>query len=129
MVQEKDYYPGRWANGYTELFLERCHWESTLWVDTTKAGTQNALSAPHIYNLSTLLTPGEHILTIRIDNRIKDIDPGSDAHSVSDNTQTNWNGIIGEMRLTNRPAVYIDDIQLYPDVDKKTVRVLIRLKI
>ena len=126
--QKKVIIPARWANRYTEFFLERCHWESTLWVDTNKVGVQNALSAPHIYDLSKWLTPGEHTLTLRIDNRIKDIDPGRDAHSVSDNTQTNWNGIIGEMRLTNRPAVYIDDIQLYPDIDNRTVRVLMQIK-
>ena len=126
--QRKVIIPARWGNQYTELFMERCHWESTLWVDTNKVGMRNALSAPHIYDLSKWLTPGEHTLTLRIDNRIRDIDPGRDAHSVSDNTQTNWNGIIGELRLTNKPAIYIDDIQLYPDVDKKTVRVLLQIK-
>lgn len=126
--QKKVIIPARWENRYTELFLERCHWESTLWVDTNKVGIRNALSAPHIYDLSKWLTPGEHTLTLRIDNRIRDIDPGRDAHSVSDNTQTNWNGIIGELRLTNKPAIFIDDIQLYPDVDNKTVRVLMNIK-
>ena len=113
--------PRNWENRFTEMFLERCHWESTVWVDTQKVGMQNALSAPHIYDLSKWLTPGEHTITIRIDNRIKDIDPGRDAHSVSDNTQTNWNGIIGKMSLTSRPALYLSDIRLFPDIDKKVV--------
>ncbi len=120
--------PEGWDNRYTELLLERCHWESIVWVDTALAGMQNALGAPHIYDLSKWMTPGEHTLTIRIDNRIKEIDPGRDAHSVSDNTQTNWNGIIGKMNLTNRPAVYVEDIQLYPDVDNKMVRVHLQIK-
>ena len=81
------------------------------------------MSAPHIYDLSKIITPGEHTLTLRIDNRIKEIDPGRDAHSISDNTQTNWNGIIGDMKLVSRPLVYISEVQLYPDVDKKIVRV------
>src|SRR5215831_6209752 len=113
--------PQDWKNKYIELFFERCHWESTLWVDSQRVGMQNALSAPHVYNLSDLLTPGEHYLTLRVDNRIKDIDPGRDAHSVSDNTQTNWNGIIGKMTLTSRPPIYISDVQIYPDVDRKLV--------
>ncbi|MBP1670283.1 MAG: beta-galactosidase, partial [Bacteroidetes bacterium] len=120
--------PARWEKRYTEMFLERCHWESTVWVDTQKVGMQNALSAPHLYDLSQYLTPGEHMLTVRIDNRIKDIDPGIDAHSVTDNTQTNWNGIIGAMRLISRPSVYISHIQLYPDVDKKMVRARIEIR-
>ena len=114
--------PNDWKNRYTELFLERCHWESTVWVDTQKIGMQNALSAPHIYDLSQWLTPGEHVITIRIDNRIKDIDPGRDAHSLTDNTQTNWNGIIGKMNLSSHPATYLSDVRLFPDIDKKVVQ-------
>ncbi|RPH68586.1 beta-galactosidase, partial [bacterium] len=81
----------------------------------------------HIYDLSRWLTPGKHIITIRVDNRIKDIDPGRDAHSVSDNTQTNWNGMIGKMSLANRPAVYISDVRLFPDIENKTVRAYITI--
>lgn len=114
--------PKNWKNSYTELFLERCHWESTLWIDDVKVGMRNALGTPHIYDLSKFITPGEHRITIRMDNRIKDIDPGSDAHSLSDNTQTNWNGIVGEMTLRNRPAIFISNVKLFPDVAKKSVR-------
>ena len=120
--QKKINIPVNWNNRYTKMFLERCHWESTVWIDDQKVGMQNALSAPHIYDLSRYLIPGEHTITIRMDNRIKDIDPGSKAHSLSDNTQTNWNGIVGRMYLENRPAVYISDVTLYPDVNKKIVR-------
>lgn len=119
--------PQNWDGRYVELFLERCHWESTIWVDTFKVGMQNALSAAQIYDLSQWLTPGEHTITIRVDNRIKDIDPGKDAHSVSDNTQTNWNGIIGKMFLASRPAVFISDIQVYPDVDAHKVKAVVTI--
>ncbi len=117
--------PESWEDRYTELFFERCHWESTVWIDTVRIGMQNALGAPHIYDLSHWLTPGEHRITVRMDNRIKDIDPGQDAHSVSDNTQTNWNGIIGKICLINRPAAYIGDVQLFPDVDAKKIKAVI----
>ncbi|SHN11931.1 sugar-binding domain-containing protein [Mucilaginibacter sp. OK098] len=120
--------PREWSGQHIELFLERCHWETTLWIDGKEAGMQNALSAPHLYELDNLLKPGKHVFSIRIDNRIKDIDPGADAHSVSDNTQTNWNGIIGEMTLNARPAVYLSSVQLFPDVDKKLVVVKVKIK-
>lgn len=113
--------PADWKERYIELFLERCHWETTLWIDNKKVGMQNALGAPHSYDLSKIITPGKHVLTLRIDNRVKDINPGHDAHSISDNTQTNWNGIIGDMKLISRPAVYISNVQLFPDIDKKIV--------
>ncbi|WP_183565254.1 sugar-binding domain-containing protein [Mucilaginibacter sp. SP1R1] len=120
--------PQAWSGQHIELFLERCHWETTLWIDGNKVGMQNALGAPHIYQLDKLLKPGKHKLALRIDNRIKDINPGPDAHSISDNTQTNWNGIIGDMVLSARPAVYISDIKLFPDVDKKLVLAKIKIR-
>ena len=93
--QKKIKIPANWDKRFTQMFLERCHWESTVWIDHQKVDMQNALSAPHIYDLSEYLTPGEHTITIRMDNRIKEIDPDSDVHSVTDNTQTNWIGIVG----------------------------------
>ncbi len=125
--QKKINIPSKWSKRYTQLFLERCHWESTVWIDDKKVGMQNALSAPHIFDLSKYLTSGEHTITIRMDNRIKNIDPGADAHSVTDNTQTNWNGIVGKMYLENRPAVYISNVILYPEVYKKMVKAKITI--
>jgi hypothetical protein len=119
--------PRDWSGQHIELFLERCHWETVLWVDGKEAGMQNALGAPHIYQLDQLLKPGKHTIALRIDNRIKDIDPGADAHSVTDNTQTNWNGIIGKMILNASPPVYLSSVQLFPDVDKKLVIAKVRI--
>src|SRR5258708_36077290 len=87
---------------------------------------QNALCAPDVFGLGAL-TPGEHTITLRIDNRVKEINPGLDAHSVTDNTQTNWNGIIGKMILIKKPVIRLSDVQVFPDVDKKLVHVKIKL--
>ncbi|GAA4796721.1 glycoside hydrolase family 2 TIM barrel-domain containing protein [Olivibacter ginsenosidimutans] len=119
--------PKSWSGQHIALFLERCHWETMLWIDGKQAGMQNALGAPHRYTLDQLLTPGKHTLVLRIDNRIKDIDPGRDAHSISDHTQTNWNGIIGKLELIARPTAYLSSIQLYPDIDKKVVLVKVTI--
>jgi beta-galactosidase/beta-glucuronidase len=50
--------PGNWEGQNIGLFLERCHWESRLWVDSKEAGMRNSLGTPHIYDLTALLTPG-----------------------------------------------------------------------
>lgn len=100
------------------LNLERVHWESTVWTDGIRKGMQNSLSTSHVYNLGEL-KPGKHSITIRVDNRIKDIDMGINAHSVSDHTQTNWNGIVGKMTIESKPALFITNIRVYPDIDKK----------
>jgi len=119
--------PEDWNGKPVELFLERCHWESRFWVDDQFVGMQNSLGTPHRYNLTRFLTPGKHRLTLCIDNRVKDIDPGLNSHSISDHTQTNWNGVIGKLYLEVRPLVNIKNIQVYPDLSRKMVIAKIRV--
>ena len=120
--------PENWSRLSVGLFLERCHWESRLWVDNTEIGMQNSLGTPHQYDLSKILVPGKHRLTICIDNRVKNIDPGVNSHSISDHTQSNWNGIIGQMYLEARPLVNINNIQVYPDIQNKKIAVKIKVQ-
>ena len=114
--------PADWAGSHIVLSLERAHWETRVWVDDQAAGSGTSLSAPHEYDLSALLTPGSHRITIRVDNRLL-VDVGENAHSVSDHTQGNWNGIVGTLQLRREPSVWLDDVQVYPDVTAKQVRV------
>ncbi|WP_343556342.1 sugar-binding domain-containing protein [Sphingobacterium sp.] len=111
------------SNGELLLSLERAHWETTVWIDGKKLGMRNSLAAPHDY-LSEKLTVGSHRITIRVDNRIKDIDVGINAHSISDHTQTNWNGIVGKIVLKKIPQISLSNIKVYPDIDNKCVRVV-----
>ncbi len=113
--------PRTWDKQYIELFLERPHWETIVWVDSIMIGMQNSLSTPHRYDLTKVLKPGRHTITIRVDNRIKEINVGPDSHSITDQTQGNWNGIIGEIYIKSTSPIYFSDIQLYPDVNSKTV--------
>jgi hypothetical protein len=119
--QKKVIIPSSWKGKHIELFIERSHWETTVWVDDKKIGMQNSLGAPHVFDLTNHLNAGTHKITIRIDNRIKDINVGQNSHSISDHTQTNWNGMIGKLFINARRAVYLDDIQLYPDIKNKKV--------
>ncbi len=118
--------PEGWRGKQVLLRLERCHWETQVWVDDGYAGVRNSLSVPHEYNLFDRLPPGEHTLTIRVDNTLK-IDVGRDAHSVSDNTQSNWNGIVGAMTLEAHDLVRITNVQVFPDVRSKEAQVLVEV--
>lgn len=119
--------PTGWKGKRIMLFLERVHFQSKVWVDGKEMGSNNSLVAPHQFNLTTVLKPGKHLITIRIDNRIKDANVGPDSHSVSDHTQGNWNGVIGKMVLTATPQVFIEDVQVYPDVDRRLARVKLKV--
>jgi hypothetical protein len=114
--------PGNWKGRRINLFLERCHWETKVWVDGVAAGMQDSLCTPHLYDLSDLMTPGKHLLAICVDNAIK-YNVGVNAHSVSDHTQSNWNGIVGRMELKATDRIWISDVQVYPDVRKKSAKV------
>lgn len=113
--------PEDWKGQDMSLFLERCHWETRLWVDDREVGMRNAMGAPHKYDLTDILTPGEHTLTLRIDNRVKDIDPGENSHSISDHTQGNWNGVVGDMFIEMKPSVNIAEAEIYPGIQNKEV--------
>jgi hypothetical protein len=108
------------------LFLERCHWESTVFVNDKKAGSRNSLATPHEYDITDLLVTGKNLLSIRIDNRVI-IPIGVNSHSISDHTQSNWNGITGEISLKATSRVFISDIRIYPDLKKKSAKVIIAL--
>ncbi|RYE05080.1 MAG: beta-glucuronidase, partial [Sphingobacteriaceae bacterium] len=117
-----------WKGKHITLFLEYAHTETQIWVDSIEIGMQNSLVSPHIYDLTKELTPGKHTISIRIDNRIKAINVGPDSHSITDHTQGNWNGIVGKMQLTAGSQVYMDDIQVYPDLQNKLARIKISIK-
>ena len=114
--------PGRWKDRRVVLSLERPHWETRVWVDGRPIGSCLSLSTPHEYDLGTGLTAGRHTLTIRVDNRLV-VDVGPNSHSVSDHTQGSWNGIVGRVELAATGPVWIDDLQVYPDVAAQSVRV------
>lgn len=118
--------PGDWEKGPVELELERTHWETTLYWDGKEMGKQRALLTPQRYILHNL-TAGKHRLTLRVDNRMV-VPVGINAHSVSDHTQSNWNGVIGRITLSPKPSFYLEDMQIYPDIRKKQALVKIRLK-
>ena len=118
--QKEIHIPDYWQGKQIILFLERCHWETRVWVDTKSVGLQNSLSTPHEYELTEFLTPGKHVITIRVINNVI-INIGPNSHSISDHTQTNWNGIIGKIELRAKSFVSIEDIQIYPDIHNCSV--------
>jgi hypothetical protein len=118
--------PASWKGRHLQLFLERAHWETSVWIDGKSAGTQNSLGAAHIYDLGPL-PAGPHEISIRVDNAVRGLDVGENSHSISDHTQTNWNGLVGQLYLKPLPGLAFSDIQLYPDVKNKQVTVEITL--
>jgi len=113
--------PRRWRDKHVVLMLERPHWETRVWLDERFMGRDDSLCTAHEYDLD-LLSPGKHVLTIRVDNRVI-VDVGDWSHSVTDHTQGNWNGIVGRIKLAARPPAWIKDLQAFPHVATRSVTI------
>ncbi|MCB9162068.1 MAG: glycoside hydrolase [Caldilineaceae bacterium] len=112
--------PPDWQGQRVTLSLERPHWETTVWLDNQCLGSNDSLATPHVYELGTDIAPGSHRLTVRVDNRMI-VNVGVNAHSVSDHTQTNWNGIVGRLELRAGSPVWMRRVQAYPNVAARAV--------
>lgn len=81
---------------------------------------QGTLSTPYIFEL-TGAAPGEHEFTFLSDNSYPGMPKAAICYSsaATDETQTNWNGILGECSMYTRPQNFIDSLRVYPRALKK----------
>lgn len=118
--------PEDWKGKEVILSLERCHWETAVFVDGEPVATDERLSTPNRFILTKQLTPGLHTLTLCVDNRLKyPMDQWT--HGTTEYTQTNWNGVAGRMELIAKPACYIEKMDIYPDTETGKVKVSLAL--
>lgn len=121
--------PEAWKGTDVRLVMERTK-PTTVWVDGKMAGSNDDISTAQKYDLSSYLSPGSHTISILVDNGKQAVPEkvyGS-SHAYSASTQTNWNGIIGTFYLESMPLCGIEDIQLYPDATRKSVKIKVSLR-
>lgn len=118
--------PQIWSGKRITFELERSHWGSMVFVDDQYIDADSSLATPHYYDLTEVLSPGTHTLTVRVDNRML-LNIGKNSHSISDHTQSNWNGLVGDLSLKASDPVYISNVQIYPDVEAKEAKVQIHI--
>lgn len=139
--------PGIWLGKVIELELERCQWETRVWVDGQLIGTRNSLVAPHIYTLPDALSAGLHLLTIAVDNsnlrhgmQIASEDPAAHVDLTTEVQEAkklncgghhlashNWNGIIGQMTLRALDPLHIASLQVFPRLSDGSVAVVLTI--
>lgn len=117
--------PESFRDKHIALILERTR-STKIWVDSIPAGESRLLQAPQEFDLSDLLTPGKHTLTIRVDNSRR-LTPYGNVHINSDDTQTNWNGILGKILLEVSPKTRITGVKVFPDIENRLIRVKLKL--
>ncbi|MDG5767623.1 hypothetical protein QA596_09120 [Balneolales bacterium ANBcel1] len=118
--------PEHFRDQHVRLFIERTK-PAAVWVDDTRVGESMLLQSPQIYDLTGVVEPGEHTISIRVDNSLE-LTPYGNSHIYSNDTQTNWNGMIGEMRIEARPMTYIENLRVYPDIVNRKVDIEISIE-
>lgn len=128
-VYQKDVYISQALAGkQIELFMERTR-VTRVWVNGTEVfapETSNALPVSQSYDLSANIQYGAYNeITIVVDNSYPDMPANAikNSHMATDETQTNWNGILGRFVLQIHEPVFIDDIRVYPNEDLKSATV------
>lgn len=119
--------PSDWKGERVVLHLERPHIETTLKVNGKEVGHRMSLSTPHEYDITGFVRPGKsNEIELTVYNGIENVCVGQDSHSVTDQTQGNWNGITGEISLRATPARnYIRNVRVYPDVKGRKADVMV----
>lgn len=119
--------PAEWKGKQIFIYFERTHWLSSIYVDTKEVSKIDYISVPHNHDLTKFVKPGKtHRITVCIDNRFQYNTHKWD-HAHTEFTQINWNGILGEMKLVALDPVYIEDLQVYPNITEKSIKVKMQI--
>lgn len=129
--------PMNWKSGVFLLNLGRVLWRSSIMIDGNLVpATRESLVSSHQYDLTGYLKPGQrHKITICIDN--SNIYPGINiyatqypskessemTHAYTNHTQIKWNGILGEIAITRKEVVYVDQVIITPDQKSRQLNI------
>ena len=118
--------PKAWKGRKVTLFLERPHIETTVTVNGKVVGHQMSLNTPHVYDVTSAIVPGkENAIVIKVYNGIENVCVGQDSHSVTDQTQGNWNGLVGRMELQCHGRHAVGNVQVYPHINNESATVVV----
>ena len=119
LYKRKLYIPETWSGRRILLHMERTK-PTTVFVDGKRAGSSDNISTRQVYDLTAFMKTGLHELCIMVDNSAEAVPKQivSNSHAYTEDTQTNWNGILGEFYLEATSKTYIDNISVETDAAK-----------
>lgn len=82
------------------------------------------ISTPHVFEVTDVWR-GKHELTLLSDNSYPGLPYGdiTASSAATDETQTNWNGVLGYFRLRTEEPVFLEAVRVYPKEGTLTVKV------
>ena len=137
-----------WVNG-TEIaprqVWDRCLDDYAIDYPIVEEQASNLLTTPHVYDLTGAIQYGaDNVIAIEVDNYYLGLPPGMStvtvtnayvpAHGIwrghmgTEETQTNWNGILGKFELRAYKDIAITGLRAYPNADLKSVTVEVDIK-
>jgi hypothetical protein len=106
--------PNNMEHYEVQLFMERTKF-TKVYLDGKYMGDSFETLIPQVYQLG-YLTSGEHELVIGVNNALEQYECFPESlylgHQYTDHTQTNWNGILGEISLSFYKYGYMKEILL-----------------
>ncbi len=100
------------------LVLERTR-ISHVWINDEYAGSNNCLCSSHRYRITPYIKE-ENRITIMIDNSSYPVKGG---HMTSADTQTNWNGITGEISIEVWDKGYLSGVKIHTNASNQYIEV------
>ena len=84
---------------------------------------EQTISTPHVFELTG--HEGTHHLRVESDNSYPGLPHDAIVYSsaATDETQTNWNGLLGYIRLREENPIFLSQVRVYPEREEKKVRV------
>ena len=78
--------------------------------------TEGTLSTPHVFEVTGLLN-GDNEIALLSDNSYPGLPHDAIVYSsaATDETQTNWNGVLGYLRLRVEEPVFLSALRIYPE--------------
>lgn len=104
------------------LYFERTRM-TRVWVNGTEIGSCDSICAPHRYAIGDAVKRQELTITVCVNN----VDyPTKGGHMTSQDTQTNWNGILGKMEL--QVFAPVDVLSASTESDARTGEIKVTLE-
>lgn len=85
-----------------------------------------SISAPHVFEVTGLLD-GKTEVTLLSDNSYPGLPHDAIVFSsaATDETQTNWNGVLGYVRLRTEEAAFLQSVRVYPRTEGAQIKVTV----
>lgn len=123
-IYQKEFYaPQFWEDKRVTFTMGRTR-DTRVWLNGQLVGENDSLGIAQVYDLTGYLkfgnAQGANLLTVEVDNSSYTFTNADVSHMASPETQTNWNGILGDIVLKAQDKLYIDAVRVYPDREEET---------